>query len=364
VIDLNIKRYRYGLVSRIGSHTLSRIVAVVVLVLTGNLAACLGAPHGMATLPQVRTSEKVGLRLVQTIPLPNVAGRIDHLSIDMQGQRLFVAALENNTVEVLKLSTGKPIHIISGLSAPQGVLFVPALNEIYVSNGANGVCAIFNGDSFTLIDQIELSSDADNLRYDRRTASVYVGYGNGGLSLVDAATNQAVGHITLDGHPESFQLERRGPRIFINIPSANQIAVIDRVKRRVMTSWPLKNASANYPMALDEIQHRLFVGFRRPARLGVYNTESGRLIASLDSAGDADDIFYDAVLKRIYVIGGEGFIDIFAQQDADHYRLLTQIPTATGARTGLLVPETDRLYVAVPHYGRQRAEVRVYELQP
>ncbi len=192
---------------------------------------------------------------------------------------------------------------------------------------------------------------------------VYIGYGYGGISLVDTATDRPAGDIELNGHPESFQLERRGPRIFTNIPSANQIVVIDREKRQVVMIWHLKEANDNYPMALDEAQHRLLVGFRQPARLGVYDTESGRMVAMLNSVGDADDIFYDARLKRIYVIGGEGFIDIFGQKDADHYRFLTRIPTATGARTGLLVPEKDWLYVAVPHYGRQRAEIRVYKLQ-
>lgn len=363
MIKSNIKSCLNGLVSRIDSNSHSGTQVVVVLVLAGFMVACLGKQQGAATPPEDGTSGVVGLRLVQIIPLPNVAGRIDHLSVDTEGQRLFVAALENNTVEVLDLRTGKRIHTIAGLGEPQGVLFVPAFNKIYVANGVNGACEIFDGGSFAPIGRVELSNDADNLRYDSRTKSVYIGYGYGGISLVDAPTDRLTGDIKLDGHPESFQLERKGPRIFINIPSSNQIVVVDRDKRRVMTLWPLKDAKANYPMALDEAQHRLFVGFREPARLGVYNTESGRLIASLDSVGDADDIFYDASLKRIYVIGGEGFIDIFVQQDADHYRSLTQIPTATGARTGLMVPETDRLYVAVPHYGRQKAAIRVYKLQ-
>src|SRR5262249_14851439 len=159
------------------------------------------------------------------------------------------------------------------------------------------------------------------------------------------------------------QLEKSGPRMFVNIPSANQIAVVDREKRVVMATWLLKGAEANYPMALDESHQRLFAGFRQPAKLNVYDTESGDIVASLDSVGDVDDIFYDVIRKRIYVIGGAGFIDIFEQRDADHYQQLTQIPTAPGARTGLFVPELNRLYLAVPHRGGQEAEVRIYEVK-
>jgi len=304
------------------------------------------------------------LRLIQTIPLQSVQGRIDHLSVDLKGQRLFVAALGNNSVEVLDIGAGKLIHSISSLSEPQSALFIPALNKIYVTNGGNGLCQIFDGDSFAEFGRVELSGDADNIRYDSNSASVVVGYGDGGLSFFDAGSGKAASSIKLDGHPESFQLESSDSRIFVNIPSANQVAVVDSQKQKVITTWPLTDGTDNYPMALDESQHRLFVGFRVPARLNVFDTETGKSVASLDSAGDVDDIFYDAAHKLIFVIGGEGYIDIFSQQDADHYQLLTRIPTAPGARTGLWVPELNRLYIAVPHRGSQEAAIQIFELQP
>ena len=337
--------------------------AFIILAITLCLTACnnVGRSSSETANP---ASGGATLKLIQSIPLQDVEGRIDHLSVDIKGQRLFVAALGNNTVEVLDLNAGKVIHSIYDLREPQSALFIPALNKIYVTNGGNGLCQIFAGDSFAELGRVELSGDADNIRYDNNSASVVVGYGDGGLSFIDAGSGKTVSNIKLDGHPESFQLESSGARVFVNIPSANQIVVVDRAKEKVISTWPMTSALANFPMALDESQHRLFVGFRVPARLNVFDTETGKSVASLDSVGDADDIFYDAAHKLIFVIGGEGNIDIFSQQDADHYQLLTRIPTAAGARTGLWVPELNRLFVAIPHRGTQQAEIRVYELQP
>jgi DNA-binding beta-propeller fold protein YncE len=304
------------------------------------------------------------LRLVQTIPLPNVEGRIDHMAVDLKGQRLFIAALGNNTVEVLDLRAGKRIRSITGLHEPQGVGFIPEFNKIFVANAKSGACEVFDGSSFKPIKSIKFSDDADNIRYDAAARRVYVGYGSGGVGIIDAATGDQLGAIKLEGHPESFQLEKSGPRLFANIPTFQKIVVVDREKRATITAWPTAGATANFPMALDETHHRLFVGFRKPAKLVVFDTDSGKVVANMDSAGDADDVFYDNSHQRIYISGGEGFLSIFQQDDADHYRAMTKIPTAMGARTSLFVPELSRFYLAVPHRGNQRAEVRVYEAQP
>src|SRR5262245_23924933 len=302
--------------------------------------------------------EPTPLRLVQTIPLPNVEGRIDHMAVDLKGELLFVAALENNTIEVLDLRAGKRIHSITGLHEPQGVGFIPEFNKIYVANAKSGACDVFDASSFKVIKSVKFSDDADNIRYDAAARRVYVGYGSGGLGIIDAATGDKVGEIKLEGHPESFQLEGSGPRIFINIPTSQKIVIVDREKRATATVWPTSDATANFPMALDETHHRLFVGFRKPATLVVFDTESGRVVAELASPDDADDIFYDSSRQRIYVSGGDGSIGIFQQNDADHYKIMTKIPTASGARTSLFVPELSRFYLAVPHRGAQTAEVR------
>jgi DNA-binding beta-propeller fold protein YncE len=319
---------------------------------------------GMAMTRNLEAEEAGPLRLIQTIPLRNVEGRIDHMAVDLKGERLFIAALGNNTVEIVDLRAGKHTGTIGGLHEPQGVGFVAEFNKIFVANAQSGACEVFDGSSFKRIKSIKLSDDADNIRYDAAARRVYVGYGSGALGIIDAATGDQLGEIKLDGHPESFQLEKSGPRIFVNIPTSQRIAVVDREKPAAITAWSVGGAMANFPMALDETHHRLFVGFRKPAKLMVYDTESGKVIANLDSPGDADDLFYDGTRQRIYISGGEGFIGIIQQQDADHYKSLTKIPTASGARTSLFVPELGRLYLAVPHRGTQRTEIRVYEAQP
>lgn len=306
--------------------------------------------------------EAAPLRLVQTIPLPGVEGRIDHLAVDLKGQRLFVAALGNNSVEVVDLRSGTRVRSLTGLHEPQGLAFIEGLGRLFVSNGGTGAVNIFDSGSFQPLGVVKFSSDADNLRYDAATAQLYVGFGDGGLGIVDAKDGKQVGAVKLAAHPESFQLETAGARIFVNVPNANQIAVVDRATRRVVTTWALPGARANFPMDLDEADHRLFVGLRQPAQLMVFDTESGKVVASPDCAGDADDLFYDDERKRIYVSGGDGFLDVFAQRDADHYVLNVKLPTAAGARTSLWVPPMRRLYLAVPHRGAQGAEVRGYDV--
>jgi DNA-binding beta-propeller fold protein YncE len=325
------------------------------------LAFCAGVLGLAAELPAADTTP---LRQIQTIPLPNVEGRIDHLAVDLQGRRLFVAALGNNTLEVLDLRQGKRLASISGLKEPQGVFFVHKLNKLFVANGNDGTCRVFDASTYKLLAAVHLSSDADNVRYDAARNQIYVGYGNGALGILDATTMQKLADIPLRGHPESFRLEKSGTRVFVNVPNAHHaIAVVDGVKRSVIATWTLP-AQANFPMTLDEPDHRLLVVTRRPARLVVLDTESGKTVTTQPSVGDADDAFYDAAHKRVYVSGGEGFIDIFDQRDPDHYQPIGRIRTAEGARTSLFVPELNRLYLAVPHRRSQETEIRVYQALP
>jgi len=326
---------------------------------TASLAFLVGA---LALPVAFRAGEP--LRLVQKIPLPSVEGRIDHMSTDVQGQRLFVSAMGNNTLEVLDLKAGKRLARLTGLREPQGVFFVRKEDKIFVANGDNGTCSVFDGSSYKLLATVNFSSDADNVRYDPSQKQIYVGYGEGALGILDVTTGQKVRDIPLRAHPESFQLEESGPRIFVNLPDANHtVAVVDRSKGLVIATWAV-GEQANFPMALDEQDRRLFIVTRRPARLLVLDTDSGKPVADYPVVGDADDIFYDAARERVYISGGEGFIDIFGQSDKDHYQLSSRIPTRSGARTSLFVPELNRLYLAVPQRENQGAEIRVYEAQP
>lgn len=299
------------------------------------------------------------LRLEKTIELPDVQGRIDHMSVDVKGQRLFVSALGNNTVEVIDVAAGKRVKTITGLAEPQGALYVPETNRLYVANDKDGSVRIFDGTSYALLKTLDYGDDADNLRYDSGRQRVFVGYGSGGLAEIDNQGNKS-GETKLDSHPESFQLEKNSVKVYVNLPKSRKVVVIDRDKRAITNTWSTGTALANYPMALDEKDHRLFVVTRFPALLLIFNTESGAIIQQLPAIGDCDDAFYDSARKRIYATGGEGGISIFEQQDADHYRDLARIPTVKGARTGFFSPELDRLFVAVRRQGSQAAAIQVY----
>jgi len=301
------------------------------------------------------------LRLAETIAMPTVEGRIDHLAIDVDGQRLFVAALGNNTLEVFDVRANRATKSVGGFHEPQGIRYLPESRRVVVANGADGMTTFLDGATLAVTKTVKLSGDADNVRYDANAGRVYVGYGSGALSILDP-DGKALGDVKLAGHPESFQLEAGGPRVFVNVPSAGHIAVVDRDTRTVIATWPVTQARANYPMALDEPHHRLFIGCRNPARLLAYDTASGQLVTTVEIVGDTDDLFYDAARRRLYVIGGEGSITVLEQQDPDHYRTVQKVTTAAGARTGLFVPELGRVFLAVPHRGAQGAEIRIFSV--
>jgi DNA-binding beta-propeller fold protein YncE len=254
--------------------------------------------------------------LSATIPLPNVQGRIDHFALD-PGGRVFVCVVGNDSVEVLETLSEKRVHTITGIPHPQGVVFASDFNKLFVAS-RDGKLYIYDGTPYDLITSIDFHDDVDNLRYDPVAKRVYVGFGDEGtaaIGMVDAATNQRIPEeFKLGAHPESFQLESAGPRIFVNLADLKQIAVIDR-RTGVITKWPLSNLEGNFPMALDESDHRLFVGTRTPPRLVVLDTNSGATMSTFRCAADSDDLYYDSLYKRVYVAGGQGFISVFAQND-------------------------------------------------
>src|SRR6266704_4841009 len=308
-------------------------------------------------------AEEKALKLKQTIPLPGVEGRIDHFALDPSGERLFVCALGNNTVEVLDLRKGERIHSITGLGAPQGIVYIHELDRLFVANDKGGICKIYDAKSFQTVGELNFKDDADNVRYDDATKKIYVGFGSGGIAAVNAPDGKQIGSIKLSAHPEAFELEKNGKRIFVNVPNARQVAVIDRDKGEIVATWKTDLAFGNFPMAFDEANHRLFVGCRLPSKLVVLNTESGDVVTSIDISGDPDDVFYDSKRHRIYAICGAGKIDIIEQTDPNTYTTSTNVIFADGARTGLFVSERDILFVAVPHRGSQKAEVRAYQIE-
>jgi DNA-binding beta-propeller fold protein YncE len=325
--------------------------------------ACVAATLCCVGVAKISAQSTAPLKLAQTIALGGVEGRIDHFAFDAAGERLFVCALGNNTVEVLDLRKGERVHSIAGLGAPQGIAYIPELDRLFIANDKGGICKIYDGKSFQVVGELNFKDDADNVRYDEATKKIYVGFGSGGIAVVNAPDGKQVRSIKLSAHPEAFQLEKNGSRIFVNVPNSRHVAVIDRDKGEVIATWETDLAFGNFPMALDETNHRLFVGCRLPSKLVVLNTESGDVVAKIDISGDPDDIFYDSKRHRIYAICGAGKIDIIEQTDPKTYKALTKVDTASGARTGLFVPERDTLFVAVPHRGPQQAEIRSYQVE-
>jgi DNA-binding beta-propeller fold protein YncE len=320
-------------------------------------------------------SGKEPLRLVQTISIPGVEGRFDHLAVDLKGKRLFLAAEANKTVEVFDLAAGKRIHSIGGIGEPHAEWYVPGSNELLVSigNETTGAFKILNGDTFETLATVKVEVDADNIAYDPLTKYVYIV--NGGkdsgnteyslISVIDTTNRKNIGNIRVGGGElESMAVEHSGTRLFVNMKSLKQVGIIDRNKRQVISTWPIPGAGVNTPMALDEMHHRLFVGARQPAEVVVFDSDTGKVVAKTPCVGDADDLSYDPAHKRIYVTGDEGFISVIAQADADQYEPMAKIRTRPRARNSIFVPELNRLFVGVPSDGQQEAEVLVFQVEP
>lgn len=304
------------------------------------------------------------LELQKTIPLSNVKGRIDHLAINLKDRIVYISALGNNTLEVVDLHTGKLIHSITGLNEPQGVGYIPQSDELFVANGGNGECYFYNARTFSKIANIRLSADADDVSYDSTSRKIYVGYGEGGIAVIDADTHRKIKAYLLPAHPERFQIDKESQKIYVNVPDADRIDVIGIKQGKTIKVWKnslLSLPKFNFPMALDSVHHRLFIGYRLPARLVVLDSQNGGKIATGKISGDPDDMFYDYQLGRIYVSNGAGSIDIFKQENANAYRKIANIPTRHGSRTSLLIPELHLYLLAEPATGNKQARVLVFK---
>ena len=294
------------------------------------------------------------------IALGRIEGRIDHLAATADGRWLFVAALRGNQLLEIDTAAGKIVAAVK-VAEPQGVCYLPRSGKVAVASGHDGNVQFYTN-RLTPLGMVRGLEDADDLRYDDDANLVYAGYGAGALAVIDPEMAVQTARIPLDGHPESFQLEKLGTRIFINVPSMNEIEVFDRANRVLLNEWKLKDGAANFPMALDEAGRRLFIGTRRPPRMLAIETEAGKEIAFLSGCGDADDLFFDSFNRLIFMSGGQGCVSVFRQADSLIYDRFATLNTMPGARTSLLVPAAHRLYVAVPHQAAQPAEIMVFTI--
>jgi len=316
--------------------------------------------------------DKSPLKLIQKVPMPNVKGRLDHFGLDSAGQRLFVAALgdDQNTVEVIDLKSGKWISSIPGQSKPQGLFYSTDFKKLFVANGTDGTCKIFAGDTFKLIDNLPIGTDADHVGYDPTTKYLYVGFGDaksGGLAIIDTHDNKHIGDIKTDARPGGIKIEKKRPQTFVTLTGATHLGVVDLKKREQVAAWQT-GVAGNVALALDEGHHRLFDGVREPATLIILDTESGKEISRIEGVAGIDDLWHDSAHSRVYASGGRGFdvgyVYTYQQKDADHYELIAKVPTAPGAGTSFWSPELNRFYVAAPANGKEEAAILIFEPQP
>ncbi|SDT01082.1 40-residue YVTN family beta-propeller repeat-containing protein [Bradyrhizobium canariense] len=308
-------------------------------------------------------AEMSPLQLETKIALGDVRGRIDHMAVDLKRQRLFVAELGNDSVGVVDLANRKLLQTITGLKEPQGVGYEPSTDTLYVANAGDGSVRLFEGNEYKPNGQIELGSDADNVRVDPAANRILIAHGSGALAVIDPTTRSKVGDIPVKAHPEGFQIDHDIGQVFVNVPDAHGIAVVDRASQRQTGKWPIPDHDANFPMALDPVRRQVLVIFRAPAELGVFSMTGGKLIATAESCGDADDLFVDMKRGRVYVSCGAGFLDVFEAKGTT-YRRIARIPTVSGARTSLLVPELDRLLVAVRTNAAEPAAIWMFRPIP
>jgi DNA-binding beta-propeller fold protein YncE len=301
------------------------------------------------------------LILERTIAMPGVGGRIDHMDFDIAGNRLFVAALASDAVEVVSLAASKRITELRPFSKPQGIRFLPTINRLFVANGGGGGVVAFADGVAPVVGSVASLDDADNLRFDSSRQTLIAGFDDA-LAVIDPMRVAVVKTIPLAGHPEAFAIERSGRRIFVNVPTAGHIAVVDMTTGKVSATWNLDVAAQNFPMALDDDNQRLFVVTRRPALLLVFDSATGRRVAEVPTCGDSDDLYFDGIRRQLYAICGQGAVDVIRQVDRDHYESVARVTTAPGARTGFFSPEQAKLFVAAPARGSKPAEVRVYDV--
>jgi DNA-binding beta-propeller fold protein YncE len=302
------------------------------------------------------------LELVQTIPLKGKPGGLDHLAMDTKRDRLLVANKTNNTLDVVDLKTGRLVQQVENQTGVQGVAYAPEVDRIYVGLGTNGLCNVLDANTLKAVKTVKFADDCDNVRYNPKTQLVYVAHAEQSLGVISARTNVVKADVKLPAAAEAFVLETGRPRAYVAAPSPCQVIVIDTDKNEVVTSYPLKGASAAHPIALDEANHRLYVGCRKEPKVLIVDTESGKEVGEVAIPGDVDDVFLDPAKRKLYASCGEGFVAVLKVVDADHVEVVEKVPTAKGAKTSLYVPETGKLYLAVPRQeGKDGPEVRVFQ---
>jgi len=333
--------------------------------------SCLSFVYAGSLAVAALQAQAPALRQIGAISVEGVNGEFDHFAIDLAHRRLYLAAEDQKTVEVFDLSSNKHIDSIRLFQRPHGLIFIPGTSRLIVADGGDGTCKFIDTDPPRLATKLKTALRADAVTYDAATQTGFVA--NGGVvakmdySLVTAfntATAQLNGEIKLESKIlEAMAIEKQTSRLFINLMDKNNVTVLDRVKREILAVWPLP-AEQPSAMAFDEPRQRLFVACRKPGRLVVLNTATGKPVTDLPCIGHADDAFYDPATQRIYISGGNGAVSVYKQHSADQYSLEQTVSTGSGAKTSLFVPELKQLFVAIPAGPGRTAQVLIFSTAP
>jgi DNA-binding beta-propeller fold protein YncE len=323
--------------------------------------------------PAAHAAESAPLTLVSRTELPGYSGDFDHFGVDLKGDRLFLAAEDHGTLEVFKLSTGEHLKTVTGVETPHSILFMPEQNRLLITDTGAGMTKVLDATTYAVVGSIKLTPGADSVGWDAPRGRLYVVTGGKDVDMkdcyveeIDPVTGQEFSKVHFDSnHTEAMAVEQQGDRIFINITDKNYLAVIDKKTAAVTAQWPIKEAEQNAPIAMDEAHHRLFVVTRKPGKLVVLNSDTGASIASFKAPERTDEVVFDKANARVYVLGGEGYIGVFREDDPDHYSELARVPSGVAAKTGVLVPQLNRLFVAVsPGEAKTGAAVLQFAVQP
>ena len=273
------------------------------------------------------------------------------------------------------MKTGKHLQSVPGFDAPHQIVFVPQNNTILVTDGGvedgkEGYVRVISGQSYKIISSTKVLAAADSAGYDPETHLMYADTGGTEakmdytmISVIDTPSAKVVKDIKVDsGRVEAIRFEHQGTRMFANLRTKSQVGVFDKKDHKLLATWDIKDAKENVSMALDEADHRLFVVCRKPAKLIVFDTESGKEVASLPSVDRGDDMAYNKKTKQIYVSGGDGFIGVYAQKDPDHYEEVAKVPSGPAAKISIFIPELNRLYVAASAKGANSAKLLIYQV--
>lgn len=339
-----------------------RRLSIAVLVVS-----CMGAPHAIAG-----DGGPPPLKLLGETALPGYTGDFDHLAVDLKANRLFLAAEDHGTIEVFNLSTGKHEQTLTTFNTPHSIFLVPGTNRIIVTDSGKGMSRVLDSRTLKVVGHIDLAEGADSSNYDPSTGHFYIITGGKDVGMkvsylneIDPKSGKLLRQLKIDSdHTEALRTEQQGDRLFINVADKNYVAVVDKKTLKVIAHWAIKGAQTNLCMALDEPDHRLFVVTRNPTKLFVLDTKSGETVAAIDVPATVDGVFYDRDRNRIYVLGAVGQIGVYQQIDPDHYKELARVPSAEGGKSGLFVPDMNRLFVAASPGKHVGGKVLWYAVPP